>query len=91
MYVIFHDEKHYGRQSGHLQFEEDPFAKNAQGISKMFHEGSLLMKFLQTKPQNKNMNIKNYDLFYTVTQNRDEKEIDVDENVFDIFEYLYDY
>ena len=36
---------------------QDPFAKNAQGISKIYHEVLLLMKFLQTKPQVKNMNI----------------------------------
>ena len=36
---------------------EDPFSRNAQGISKVYHEVFLLMKFLQTKPQVKNMNI----------------------------------
>ena len=35
---------------------EDPFAINAQGISKIYHEGLMLMKFLQTKPQVRNMN-----------------------------------
>ena len=39
-----------------FQTQEDPFAKNAQGISKIYHEVLLLMKFLQTKPQVKNMN-----------------------------------
>ena len=35
------------------------------------------MKFLQTKPQNKNMNINYYDLYYTVIKVRDEnKDID---------------
>ena len=33
------------------------------------------MKCLQTKTQIKNMNIKYYDLFFTVIKNRDEKEI----------------
>ena len=33
------------------------------------------MKFLQTKPQVKNMNIKYCDLSYTVIKNRKEKEI----------------
>ena len=33
----------------------------------------MLMKFLQTKPQVKNMNINYYDLFYTVIKNRNEK------------------
>ena len=55
----------------------DPFAKNAQGISKIYHEVLLLMKFLQTKPQVKNMNINYYDLYYTIIKTRDEnKDID---------------
>ena len=54
--------------------DEDAFAKNAQGKSKIYHEALLLMKFLQTKLQVKNMN-NNYDLYYTVIKNRDEKEI----------------
>ena len=33
------------------------------------------MKFLQTKPQVKNMISKYYDLYYTVIKNRNEKEI----------------
>ena len=56
-------------------FDEDPFAKNAQGISEIYHEMLLLMKYLQTKPQIKNMIIVYYDLYYTVNKNRDEKEI----------------
>ena len=35
----------------------------------------MLMEFLQTKPQIKNMNIIYYDLYYTVIKNRDENEI----------------
>ena len=53
------------------QTQQDLFAKNAQGISKINHEVLLLMKFLQTKPQVKNMNNKNYDLYYTVIKVRD--------------------
>ena len=45
-----------------FQSQEDPFAKNAQGISKIYHEVLLLMKFLQNKPQVKNMNINYYGL-----------------------------
>ena len=57
---------------------EDPFAKNAQGISKIYHEVLLLMKFLQTKPQVKNMINNYYDLFYTLIKTRDEnKDIDI--------------
>ena len=33
------------------------------------------MKFLQTKPKVKNMNINYYDSYYTVIKNRDDKEI----------------
>ena len=40
-----------------IRFDEDPFARNAQGINKNHHEVFELMKFLQTKPQVKNMNI----------------------------------
>ena len=40
-----------------LQTQEYPLSKNAQGISKRYHEVLLLMKFLQTKPQVKNMKI----------------------------------
>ena len=35
----------------------------------------LLLKFLQTKPQVKNMNISFYDIYWTVIKKRDEKEI----------------
>ena len=56
---------------------QDPLSKNAQGISKIYHEILLLMKFLQTKPQIKNVNINYYDLYYTVIKTRDEiKNID---------------
>ena len=60
-----------------FQTQEDPFAKNAQGISKIYHEVLLLMKFLQTKPQVKKMNIDYYDLYYTVIKTRDENR-DID-------------
>ena len=55
-------------------FDEDPFAKNAQGISKIYHEVMMLMKFLQTKPQVKNMNNNYYDSFFTVIKNRDQND-----------------
>ena len=58
-----------------IRFADDPFAKNAQDITKIYHEVLLLMIILQTKPQGKHMNIKYYDLYYTVIKNRDEKEI----------------
>ena len=67
---------------------QDPFAKNAQGISKIYHEVLLLMKFLQTKPQVKNMIINYYDLYYTVIKIRDEnKDID-DQNDNDENDYI---
>ena len=50
--------------------DEDPFAKNAQSISKIYHEVLLLRKFLQTKLQVKNMNNNYFDLYYTVIKNR---------------------
>ena len=45
-----------------FEFEQDLSSKNAQGISKIYHEVLLLMKFLQTKPQVKDMNINYFDL-----------------------------
>ena len=61
-----------------FQTQEDPISKNALGIIKIYHEVLLLMKFLQTKPQVKNMNINYYDLYYTVTKTRDKnKDIDI--------------
>ena len=61
-----------------FQTQKEPFAKNAQGISKIYHEVLLLMKFLQAKkPQVKNMNINYYDLYCSVIKVRDEnKDID---------------
>ena len=55
--------------------QEDLFSRNAKGINKIYHEVLLLMKFLQTKPKVKNMNINYYDLYYTVKKTGDEKEI----------------
>ena len=68
--------------------DEDPFAKNAPGISEIYYEVSLLMKFLQTKPKVKSMNINYYDLYYTVIKNRNEKEIEDNqyENYYSNFE-----
>ena len=61
-----------------FQTQEDPYSRNAQGISRIYYEVLLLMKFLQTKPQVKNMNINYYDLYYTVIKTRDEnKDIDI--------------
>ena len=51
---------------------QDLFSRKAQGIHKIYHEVLLLMKFLQTKPKVKSMNIKYYDLYYTVIKSRDE-------------------
>ena len=58
-----------------FQTQEDPSSRNAQGISKLYHEVILLMKFLQTKPQVKNLKIKYYELYYTVIKSRKENEV----------------
>ena len=63
-----------------FQTQEDPFAKNAQDISKTYHEGISLMKFLQTTPQVKNMKNIYYDSYYAVIKGRDDKDIIADEN-----------
>ena len=67
------------RQSGKFQFEEDPFSKNVEGISIIYHRVSLLMKFLQTKLQVKKMNLNYYELYCAVTKNRIGKKIVKDE------------
>ena len=55
----------------------DPFSKNAKGVAKIYHEVLLLMEFLETKADVKNLNINYYDLYYTVIKTRDEnKNID---------------
>ena len=41
-----------------FQTQQDLFAKNDQGINKIYHAVFLLMKFLQAKPQVKNVNKK---------------------------------
>ena len=56
---------------------QDIFAKNAPGINKIYHEVLMLMKFLMTKPEVKNMNINYYDLYYTVIKTRKENN-DID-------------
>ena len=54
------------------------FAKNTQGISKIYLEVLKLMKFLQSSPQVKNKNMNYYDMFSSVIKKRDEKEIVAD-------------
>ena len=68
-----------------IRMDEDPFAKKAQGISKIYHEVLLLMKFPQTKLPVRNMNINYYDLYYTVIKNRDDRGIVNDKNENDYF------
>ena len=41
----YYDEMNIRRRSNTSQFEEDPFSKNAESISKIYHEVILLMKF----------------------------------------------
>ena len=56
-----------------IRMNEDLFAKNAQGIGKIYPEVMMLMNFLQTKPHVKDMNITHYDLYHTVSKNKDRK------------------
>ena len=58
----YYDEMHIRRQSGKFPFEEDTFSKNVQSIGKKYLGVLLSMRFLQTKPLVKNMNINYYDL-----------------------------
>ena len=56
----------------------DPFSKKTKGVAKSYHEVLLLLEFLQTKPEVKNMNINYYDLYYTVIKTRNgKKDIDI--------------
>ena len=64
----------FRRQSGAFQFGEDPFSKNIESNGKIYHEVVLLLKFLQTKLQVKNMNTTYHDLYHTVIKNRVDKE-----------------
>ena len=47
----YYDEVIIRRQSGTIQFEEDPFGENVQGTGKIYHQVLFLLNFLQTKPQ----------------------------------------
>ena len=53
----YYDEMNIRKQSGNFEFEENFFSKNLGGIGKFYHEVLLLKKFVQTKPQIKDMNI----------------------------------
>ena len=46
----------------YFQIEEGLLSENAKGIGKTYHEVIRLIKFLQTEPQVKDLNINNYDL-----------------------------
>ena len=73
--LYFHENISNYYDNMNISFDEDLFAKNAQGISKKYHKVLMLMNFLQTKRQDENMIINYFDLDYTVTKNRDEKQI----------------
>ena len=47
----------YRGQSNTFQSEANVFSEGGQGNIKTYHEVLLLMKFLQTRPQAKSMNI----------------------------------
>ena len=52
-----YDQMSYMRRSITFEFEEDPFSRNAEGVTEIFHEVLFLMKILQTKPQCKSMKL----------------------------------
>ena len=64
-------------KSKNFQTQQYPFSKIDQSKNKIYHKVILLRKFLQTKPQIKNMNIFYYDLYHTVIKVRDENR-DID-------------
>ena len=68
---------YYNGMKKKFQSQQDPFSKNAQGISNLYHAVLLLRKNLQEKPQIRNMNFSYYNLYYTDIKTRDEKK-DID-------------
>ena len=58
-----------------FQPQEDPFAKNAQSISKIYHEVIIIMNFPQTKPEVNVMSNNYFDSYYTVIKTRDDNEV----------------
>ena len=49
----------YRRQSNTVRFDEEPFRRNARKKANIFFKKSLILNFLQTKPQVKSL-IKNF-------------------------------
>ena len=76
----YYDEMNIRRRSGNFHFEDDLFSKKVRNIGKIYHEVLLLMKFLQTKPQVKNMNFIYFDLHNTVIEIRNDIEFVDSEN-----------
>ena len=68
---------YFEMKNRNFQTQQDPFLKNAQGISNIYHEVMLLMKFLQTKPQVENMKIDYFNLYYTIIKTGEENR-DID-------------
>ena len=50
---FYKDISNYYDEMKHKNFQtqEDTFSKNAQGISKIYHEVLIILKILRTKPQ----------------------------------------
>ena len=67
-------DNYFEMKNRNFQTKEDPFSKNAEGISKNYHEVLFLMKLLQNKPKVKNMNKNYYDLYYTIIKTREEDD-----------------
>ena len=47
----YYAQRKFMEQSKTFQFEKDSFAKNAEYVAVIIHEASLIVIFLQTKPQ----------------------------------------
>ena len=63
-----YDQMNYFRQSIIFQFAEDPFGEGAQSIAFKMQESLLLMKVLQTKPQDRNEIMKFFDFYFTIKE-----------------------
>ena len=82
----YYDEMKSRRRNNSFQFEEDPFSKNVQNFSNFYHKVILLLQFLRTKPQIKNMIINYYDLYNSVIKNRKESDIVEEQDIIDVDE-----
>ena len=62
----YYDEMKHHRQKTIFQYEEEPFAENAQDMGKIMRKVSKFLHFLQTKPHTKIIKKNYFALYCTV-------------------------